>query len=176
MRAGNLAFFLLALAAWKVAAPRASWRRHGALKRVDAAARQVAFRCSTMKAELGSLNKVQPRGEGVGMLSCTSTLEPAKGDQRLLDILLVEVLAIGKHARSAVGMNALPATLQWRSKSLWKWNGAGVGVPAIILLISLIKSIGGLLCPPKGAPIYRLYPPVTAFRSSAVSLAWRFHR
>jgi enamine deaminase RidA (YjgF/YER057c/UK114 family) len=74
------------------------------------AARQTAISLlSTMKAELGDLNKVKRIVKVLGMVNCT----PEFGDQPKVmngcsDLLVAVFGDKGKHARSAVGMNALP--------------------------------------------------------------------
>lgn len=75
-----------------------------------AAARQSAISLlSTLKAELGSLNKVKRIVKVLGMVNCT----PEFGDQPKVingcsDLMVSIFGENGKHARSAVGMNALP--------------------------------------------------------------------
>lgn len=75
-----------------------------------AAARQAGISLlSTMKAELGSLNKVKRVVKVLGMVNCT----PEFGDQPKVingcsDLMVAVFGDKGKHARSAVGMNALP--------------------------------------------------------------------
>jgi enamine deaminase RidA (YjgF/YER057c/UK114 family) len=74
------------------------------------AARQTAISLiSTLKAELGDLNKVKRIVKVLGMVNCT----PEFGDQPKVmngcsDLLVAVFGDKGKHARSAVGMNALP--------------------------------------------------------------------
>lgn len=74
------------------------------------AARQTAISLiSTLKAELGNLNKVKRIVKVLGMVNCT----PEFGDQPKVvngcsDLLVAVFGDKGKHARSAVGMNALP--------------------------------------------------------------------
>jgi len=78
-----------------------------------AAARQTAISLlSTMKGELGSLNKVKRIVKVLGMVNCT----PEFGDQPKVingcsDLLVAVFGENGKHARSAVGMNALPGNI-----------------------------------------------------------------
>lgn len=75
-----------------------------------AAAKQAGISLlSTMKAELGSLNKVKRVVKVLGMVNCT----PEFGDQPKVingcsDLMVAVFGDNGKHARSAVGMNALP--------------------------------------------------------------------
>jgi len=64
---------------------------------------------STLKAELGDLNKVKRIVKVLGMVNCTPTF----GDQPKVingfsDLMVAVFGDRGKHARSAVGMNALP--------------------------------------------------------------------
>jgi enamine deaminase RidA (YjgF/YER057c/UK114 family) len=64
---------------------------------------------STLKAELGDLNKVKRIVKVLGMVNCTPTF----GDQPKVingfsDLMVAVFGDKGKHARSAVGMNALP--------------------------------------------------------------------
>ncbi len=74
------------------------------------AARQTAISLlSTLKAELGDLNKVKRVVKVLGMVNST----PEFGDQPKVmngcsDLLVAVFGDKGKHARSAVGMNALP--------------------------------------------------------------------
>jgi len=78
-----------------------------------AAARQTAISLlSTMKGELGSLNNVKRIVKVLGMVNCT----PEFGDQPKVingcsDLLVAVFGENGKHARSAVGMNALPGNI-----------------------------------------------------------------
>lgn len=75
-----------------------------------AAAKQAGISLlSTLKAELGSLNKVKRVVKVLGMVNCT----PDFGDQPKVingcsDLMVAVFGEKGKHARSAVGMNALP--------------------------------------------------------------------
>jgi enamine deaminase RidA (YjgF/YER057c/UK114 family) len=64
---------------------------------------------STLKGELGDLNKVKRVVKVLGMVNCTPTF----GDQPKVingfsDLMVAVFGDKGKHARSAVGMNALP--------------------------------------------------------------------
>jgi len=65
-----------------------------------------------MKGELGSLNNVKRIVKVLGMVNCT----PEFGDQPKVingcsDLLVAVFGENGKHARSAVGMNALPGNI-----------------------------------------------------------------
>lgn len=74
------------------------------------AARNVGLNClATIKAEIGDLDKVKRVVKLLGMVNCTEDFNnPPKVINGCSD-LLVEVFGeIGKHARSAVGMQALP--------------------------------------------------------------------
>jgi enamine deaminase RidA (YjgF/YER057c/UK114 family) len=77
------------------------------------AARQTAISLlSTLKAELGDLNKVKRIVKVLGMVNCTENY----GDQpkviNSFSDLMVQVFGEkGKHARSAVGMYALPMNM-----------------------------------------------------------------
>lgn len=78
-----------------------------------AAARQAGISLlSTMKAELGSLNKVKRIVKVLGMVNCT----PEFADQPKVingcsDLMVAIFGDSGRHARSAVGMNALPSNI-----------------------------------------------------------------
>jgi enamine deaminase RidA (YjgF/YER057c/UK114 family) len=76
-------------------------------------ARQVALALlSSLKAEIGDLDKVKRIVKLLGMVNCTADfLDHPKVINGASD-LLVEVFGDkGKHARSAVGMNALPMNI-----------------------------------------------------------------
>lgn len=75
-----------------------------------AAARQSAISLlSTIKAELGSLNKVKRVVKVLGMVNCTPDFaDQSKVINGCSDLLVAVFGENGKHARSAVGMNALP--------------------------------------------------------------------
>lgn len=77
------------------------------------AARQAGIALlSTMKAELGSLNKVKRMVKVLGMVNCTPDFKDQPKVINGCSDLLVEVFGDnGKHARSAVGMNALPSNI-----------------------------------------------------------------
>jgi enamine deaminase RidA (YjgF/YER057c/UK114 family) len=67
---------------------------------------------STLKAELGDLNKVKRIIKVLGMVNC----DPTFGDQPKVmngfsDLMVAVFGDKGKHARSAVGMNALPGNM-----------------------------------------------------------------
>jgi enamine deaminase RidA (YjgF/YER057c/UK114 family) len=67
---------------------------------------------STLKAELGDLNKVKRIIKVLGMVNCAPTF----GDQPKVingfsDLMVAVFGDKGKHARSAVGMNALPGNM-----------------------------------------------------------------
>ncbi len=74
------------------------------------AARQTGISLlSTLKAEIGDLNKVKRIVKVLGMVNCTETF----GDQPKVingfsDLMVAVFGEKGKHARSAVGMYALP--------------------------------------------------------------------
>jgi enamine deaminase RidA (YjgF/YER057c/UK114 family) len=74
------------------------------------AARQTAISLiSTLKAELGDLNKVKRIVKVLGMVNCTPEFADQPKVMNGCSDLLVAVFGDkGKHARSAVGMNALP--------------------------------------------------------------------
>jgi enamine deaminase RidA (YjgF/YER057c/UK114 family) len=77
------------------------------------AARQAGISLlSTIKAELGSLNKVKRVVKVLGMVNCTPDFKDQPKVINGCSDLLVEVFGEnGKHARSAVGMNALPSNI-----------------------------------------------------------------
>lgn len=67
---------------------------------------------STLKAELGDLNKVKRVVKVLGMVNCTDSF----GDQPKVingfsDLMVAVFGDKGKHARSAVGMNSLPGNI-----------------------------------------------------------------
>lgn len=76
----------------------------------QSAARLVAIRqLGVLKAELGDLNKVKRIVKVTGMVNCTSDFEAHPSVINGFSDLMVEVFGEkGKHARAAVGMNALP--------------------------------------------------------------------
>ena len=62
-----------------------------------------------MKAELGSLNKVKRIVKVLGMVNCDANFTDQPKVINGYSDLMVEIFGEkGKHARSAVGMNALP--------------------------------------------------------------------
>jgi enamine deaminase RidA (YjgF/YER057c/UK114 family) len=64
---------------------------------------------SVLKAELGSLNKVKRIVKVLGMVNCTEDFKDQPKVINGYSDLMVEIFGEkGKHARSAVGMNALP--------------------------------------------------------------------
>ncbi len=78
-----------------------------------AAARQTAISLlSTLNAELGSLNKVKRVVKVLGMVNCTPDFtDQPKVINGCSDLLVAVFGENGKHARSAVGMNALPGNI-----------------------------------------------------------------
>ncbi len=78
-----------------------------------AAARQTAISIlSTMKSELGSLNKVKRVVKVLGMVNCSPDFtDQPKVINGCSDLLVAVFGEYGKHARSAVGMNALPGNM-----------------------------------------------------------------
>ncbi len=74
------------------------------------AARQTAISLlSTLKAELGDLNKVKRIVKVLGMVNCTeSYIDQPKVINGFSDTMVAVFGEKGKHARSAVGMYALP--------------------------------------------------------------------
>ena len=73
-------------------------------------ARNVAMNClASVKAELGSLDRVKRFVKLLGMVNCTEDFrEPPKVINGCSDLLVDLFGDAGKHARSAVGMQALP--------------------------------------------------------------------
>ena len=78
-----------------------------------AGARQVALvLLSSLKAEIGDLDKVKRVVKLLGMVNCTPDFFDQPKVINGASDLLVEVLGDkGKHARSAVGMTALPMNI-----------------------------------------------------------------
>jgi enamine deaminase RidA (YjgF/YER057c/UK114 family) len=74
------------------------------------AARRVALQLlASLKAEIGDLDKVKRVVKLLGMVNCTSDFVDQPKVINGASDLLVEVFGeVGKHARSAVGMMALP--------------------------------------------------------------------
>ncbi|MBL7212094.1 MAG: RidA family protein [Desulfobacteraceae bacterium] len=77
------------------------------------AARRVALGLlGSLKAEIGDLDKVQRVVKLLGMVNCTPDFTDQPKVINGASDLLVEVFSdAGKHARSAVGMNALPMNI-----------------------------------------------------------------
>ncbi|MCI0750781.1 MAG: RidA family protein [Flammeovirgaceae bacterium] len=77
------------------------------------AARQTAISMlSTLKAEIGDLNKVKRIVKVLGMVNCTDTFTDQPKVINGFSDLMVNVFGErGKHARSAVGMNSLPSNI-----------------------------------------------------------------
>ena len=73
-------------------------------------ARNVGLNClATVKATVGDLDKVKQVVKLLGMVNCTEDFKDQPKVINGCSDLLVEVFGeIGKHARSAVGMQALP--------------------------------------------------------------------
>jgi enamine deaminase RidA (YjgF/YER057c/UK114 family) len=73
-------------------------------------ARNVALNClSSIRASLGSLDKVKRVVKLLGMVNCTADFKDQPKVMNGASDLLVEVFGeAGRHARSAVGMQALP--------------------------------------------------------------------
>jgi enamine deaminase RidA (YjgF/YER057c/UK114 family) len=67
---------------------------------------------STLKAELGDLNKVKRIVKVLGMVNCTETFtDQPKVINGFSDLMVAVFGEKGKHARSAVGMYALPLNM-----------------------------------------------------------------
>lgn len=67
---------------------------------------------STLKAELGDLNKVKRVVKVLGMVNCHSDFaDQPKVINGCSDLLVAVFGDKGRHARSAVGMNALPSNI-----------------------------------------------------------------
>ena len=77
------------------------------------AARQVGIALlSTLKGEIGDLNKVNRIVKVLGMVNCTDTFtDQPKVINGFSDLMVAIFGEKGKHARSAVGMNALPQNI-----------------------------------------------------------------
>jgi enamine deaminase RidA (YjgF/YER057c/UK114 family) len=77
------------------------------------AARLVGInQLAVLKAELGDLNKVKRIVKVLGMVNCMSDFTEQPKVMNGFSDLMVEVFGEkGKHARSAVGMNALPSNI-----------------------------------------------------------------
>jgi enamine deaminase RidA (YjgF/YER057c/UK114 family) len=78
-----------------------------------AAARQTAIAIlSTLKGELGDLNKVKRIVKVLGMVNCTEDfVDQPKVMNGFSDLMVALFGDKGKHARSAVGMYALPSNI-----------------------------------------------------------------
>ena len=77
------------------------------------AARQTGISLlSTLKGELGDLNKVKRVVKVLGMVNCHSDFtDQPKVINGCSDLLVAVFGEKGKHARSAVGMNSLPSNI-----------------------------------------------------------------
>lgn len=77
------------------------------------AAKQVGIAIlSTLKAELGDLNKVKRVVKVLGMVNCTENfVDQPKVMNGFSDLMVAVFGEKGKHARSAVGMYALPSNI-----------------------------------------------------------------
>ncbi len=77
------------------------------------AARQTGVSIlSTLKAELGDLNKVKRIVKVLGMVNCTSAFtDQPKVINGFSDLMVAVFGEKGKHARSAVGMSSLPSNI-----------------------------------------------------------------
>ena len=78
-----------------------------------AAARQSGISIlSTIKSEVGDLNKVKRIVKVLGMVNCTDDFTEQPAVINGFSDLMVEVFGDkGRHARSAVGMNSLPSNI-----------------------------------------------------------------
>ncbi|MEQ9591729.1 MAG: RidA family protein [Cyclobacteriaceae bacterium] len=78
-----------------------------------AAAKQVGISLlSTIKAELGTLNKVKRIVKVHGMVNCTDDYtDQPKVINGCSDLMVAVFGENGKHARAAVGMNSLPGNI-----------------------------------------------------------------
>ena len=75
----------------------------------EAARRTGISILSTLKAELGDLNKVKRIVKVLGMVNCPSTFtDQPKVINGFSDLMVAVFGEKGKHARSAVGMTSLP--------------------------------------------------------------------
>lgn len=67
---------------------------------------------STLKGELGDLNKVKRIVKVLGMVNCTDNfVDQPKVINGFSDLMVAVFGEKGKHARSAVGMNSLPSNI-----------------------------------------------------------------
>ena len=72
---------------------------------------------STLKAEIGDLNKVKRIVKVIGMVNSVPTFDKHPAVINGFSDLMVEVFGEnGKHARSAVGMAHCPIILRWKLK------------------------------------------------------------
>jgi enamine deaminase RidA (YjgF/YER057c/UK114 family) len=83
------------------------------LEQGAAAARQTGVALlSTLKGELGDLSKVKRIVKVLGMVNCTETFtDQPKVMNGFSDLMVAVFGERGKHARSAVGMYALPSNI-----------------------------------------------------------------
>jgi len=78
----------------------------------DAARLTALNHLAVLKAELGSLNKVKRIVKVLGMVNCTEDFKDQPKVVNGYSDLMVEIFGDkGKHARSAVGMYALPSNI-----------------------------------------------------------------
>lgn len=78
----------------------------------DAAKQTAISLLSTLKGELGDLNKVKRVVKVLGMVNCTSDFtDQPKVINGCSDLLVAVFGEKGKHARSAVGMGSLPSNI-----------------------------------------------------------------
>ncbi|MCU0356364.1 MAG: RidA family protein [Cyclobacteriaceae bacterium] len=78
----------------------------------DAAKQTGIALLSTLKAEIGDLSKVKRIVKVLGMVNCTDNFtEQPKVINGFSDLMVAVFGDKGKHARSAVGMNALPSNI-----------------------------------------------------------------
>lgn len=79
---------------------------------VEAARLTAINHLAVLKAELGSLNKVKRIVKVLGMVNCTEDFKDQPKVINGYSDLMVEIFGDkGKHARSAVGMYALPSNI-----------------------------------------------------------------
>lgn len=78
----------------------------------DAAKQTGIALLSTLKAEVGDLNKVKRIVKVLGMVNCTENFtDQPKVINGFSDLMVAVFGEKGKHARSAVGMYALPSNI-----------------------------------------------------------------
>jgi enamine deaminase RidA (YjgF/YER057c/UK114 family) len=78
----------------------------------DAAKQTAISLLSTLKGELGDLNKVRRVVKVLGMVNCHSDFtDQPKVINGCSDLMVAVFGEKGKHARSAVGMNSLPSNI-----------------------------------------------------------------